>query len=387
MECPVEDCSYNTIYRRSLQLHLSTTHRSNKRHKCDTCAYSTNDKEVLARHCCLLKGLRVHCCSLCDFKTRRQSSLHQHIHKKHDQVKYKCNKCSFITGNLRMFGSHMAEHSGNALWECTVCYEGASTEECIKKHVQDKHQVYHGGFYKKNLLDSNPDSYGQSSSKYVKVEGSEVVEKKEINSLSPYTLNCNPSVDQDVETIVLEEVELVEDYNWAEVYENDPKQEVLEEMQVIHEDMNSNEEGQADDSDQVELDTHGNTALSSIQQNPIYKCAYCPYTNSKLMVVQVHLSNTHISEEEEIETSGNQSDRVTDGNHDDGRSNGSHGDIYTNHDHGYVAVTAKISTSGKQLSNAELVKQISETEVNKGNQTISGDHCYVNVMKSEAEQS
>ncbi|KAL9905212.1 uncharacterized protein ACN2A1_005184 isoform 1-T1 [Glossina fuscipes fuscipes] len=107
-------CQKSVSSRASLKLHMLTHCDSDKRYKCQTCDYSTNDHNAYRRHKMSHEQKKMYQCPYCDYTSVQSVPYQKHMHQRHpnqvDSVIHKCSQCLFSTVNRALLTVHQAKH-------------------------------------------------------------------------------------------------------------------------------------------------------------------------------------------------------------------------------------------------------------------------------------
>ncbi|CAL1529685.1 unnamed protein product, partial [Lymnaea stagnalis] len=138
--CPLDGCSFKSMYERSLHKHLKQKHSQEKTQICSICGFQTRHASSLSKHMMLHKDYKPYKCAQCSFTALYPSEVISHAKSKHlKQKKYSCPKCSFKTSYSWAIQKHVARHEGPRGYACSLC--GLALESMLKakKHMTLEH--------------------------------------------------------------------------------------------------------------------------------------------------------------------------------------------------------------------------------------------------------
>ena len=106
-----KQCSYQTIEKSELIMHISSVHRKMKQRtfKCKYCVHKTSNKSQLLRHIQDSHDPeKPYSCDSCQFKSKEKRTLVQHVVAVHDKTKsYLCEQCSYSTPSKGRLSCHI----------------------------------------------------------------------------------------------------------------------------------------------------------------------------------------------------------------------------------------------------------------------------------------
>ncbi|XP_033330154.2 uncharacterized protein LOC117222520 [Megalopta genalis] len=137
-KCGLPGCP--TVLRTASELrsHRSLVHESSasdRRYRCQDCAYAAKTESQLRRHrsrhedpADAMKSESVRACPYpgCGFKTKLGSHLQRHVRLHTGTKPYKCRHCAYASNNLENLRKHVLStnlHPGKTIYECDVCRE------------------------------------------------------------------------------------------------------------------------------------------------------------------------------------------------------------------------------------------------------------------------
>ncbi|XP_045782710.1 zinc finger protein OZF-like [Maniola jurtina] len=128
-----DDCSYKTVNKRNLLVHIQT---HTKLYFCEHCDYKGPSANELARHAKTHTGEKPFSCIWCDYKYSWASSLKRHMRTHTGEKPYSCNHCDYKCSTASYLKAHKMTHTGEKPFSCDHCDYKCSQKNHLKTHMR-----------------------------------------------------------------------------------------------------------------------------------------------------------------------------------------------------------------------------------------------------------
>jgi uncharacterized Zn-finger protein len=136
-ECPI--CGKKVVNKYSLQHHIDSIHKGEKKHFCHLCGKKFGNKSNLRSHLISHTSETV-ICKICGGKFKNLISLQSHkkLHKL-EARSFSCEHCEKTFYNQNHLSRHMSVHTEEKIFKCKNCDNEYKCERDLKNHINGVH--------------------------------------------------------------------------------------------------------------------------------------------------------------------------------------------------------------------------------------------------------
>ena len=140
IKCKYCSCVRNS--KKSMSIHVRTTHAKASTYKCSICTFSGTTKQQLANHMNAHLGIHEYSCDLCDFSCVKKYQLESHKRRHTGERKFKCDKCCYAAAWNVQLKNHMKAHESETQCVCKECGIVLKDQSCLKRHKLKEHTMH-----------------------------------------------------------------------------------------------------------------------------------------------------------------------------------------------------------------------------------------------------
>jgi len=141
--CPECDKTYRSVS--GLRKHIRFTHRSERKHVCETCGKAFSQKTSLTQHRYVHTGEKPYACEIfgCWKRFSSQSSRIAHIRSHNKTRRYECPTCPLGFNQMGHLKTHVENvHQAKEKEHlCHICSSPFTYKRSLKKHLRDRHGI------------------------------------------------------------------------------------------------------------------------------------------------------------------------------------------------------------------------------------------------------
>ena len=144
--CPHEECSYESKWVSSINIHLRVNHGEGKALavlQCESCGFKTHKSNYMKKH---TRDVHINepkeslYCDQCSFNTFYQKQLKRHVNEHMGIFTKHCETCDFKCHSITKLRRHkIAKHNFKSVFMCDQCNYCAPQSSDLKKHLRNKH--------------------------------------------------------------------------------------------------------------------------------------------------------------------------------------------------------------------------------------------------------
>ena len=135
------ECQYRCKSKPGVVRHIKVVHLNLVSYKCTQCSYATKFSQCLAEHVSSLHEKVKHTCKFCSYTSIHKGTIYLHIRKTHgNHEKKKCSECDYETFTNDMLSCHMDGKHLKILLYCDKCEFQTTWRGHLGIHIRSKHK-------------------------------------------------------------------------------------------------------------------------------------------------------------------------------------------------------------------------------------------------------